>query len=137
MVLSHRIATFHTEHCTYAHLLSEGRDFRTCGRPCESHRISLRDHHKNDHPVTVDAGCRNTVFDAHRQSAALIAPALVARGVKRWRVEFTRESRDHAAHVIRASQALLRGVIPPDVYLRDTDAVARIGVGDGAMSLIV
>jgi len=137
MVLSHRIATFHTEHCTYAHLLSEGRDFRTCGRPCESHRISLRDHHKNDHPVTVDAGCRNTVFDAHRQSAALIAPALVARGVKRWRVEFTRESRDHAAHLIRASQALLRGVIPPDVYLRDTDAVARIGVGDGAMSLIV
>ena len=25
--LYHRIPTFHTEHCTYAHLLSEGRDF--------------------------------------------------------------------------------------------------------------
>ena len=39
IVLHHRIATFHTEHCVYAHLLSEGRDFRTCGRPCEQHEV--------------------------------------------------------------------------------------------------
>ena len=41
--IHHRIAAFHTEHCVYAHLLSNGRDWRSCGRPCESHRIALED----------------------------------------------------------------------------------------------
>ena len=66
----HRIATFHTEHCVYAHLLSDGRDFRTCGRPCEQHEVALRDRTGRTHPVIVDVGCRNTVFNAE----ATIAP---------------------------------------------------------------
>ena len=37
VTVHHHIPTFHTEHCVYAHLLSNGRDFRTCGRPCEQH----------------------------------------------------------------------------------------------------
>ena len=38
VVLHHRMPTFHTEHCVYAHLLSGGRDHRTCGTPCERHQ---------------------------------------------------------------------------------------------------
>lgn len=137
MVLAHRIPTFHTEHCTYAHLLSEGRDFQTCGRPCESHRISLRDHLGNEHPVTVDASCRNTVFDSRFQTCAPLVPKLIARDVRRWRVEFTRESRDQALAILRAANALLTGRIDPDTFIHETRAVGRVGVGDGAMALIV
>ena len=64
VTVHHHIPTFHTEHCVYAHLLSQGRDYRTCGRPCERHQIALRDRVGLVHPVNVDVGCRNTVFNA-------------------------------------------------------------------------
>jgi putative protease len=70
VTVHHHIPTFHTEHCVYAHLLSRGHDFRTCGRPCEQHRVALRDRVGLVHPVVVDVGCRNTVFNAQAQSAA-------------------------------------------------------------------
>ena len=41
-----------------AHLLSNGRDHRTCGRPCERHEVSLRDDAGRIHPVLVDAAVR-------------------------------------------------------------------------------
>ena len=41
--MHHHIPTFHTEHCVYAHLLSNGRDIRSCGQPCQDHEIGLRD----------------------------------------------------------------------------------------------
>src|SRR5262249_18458419 len=44
VVVHHHVPTFHTEHCVYAHLLSQGRDYRSCGRPCEEHALALRDH---------------------------------------------------------------------------------------------
>ena len=56
VVIQHRIATFHTEHCVYSHLLSEGRDSRSCGRPCEAHEVSLRDHLGRQHPRIDLAG---------------------------------------------------------------------------------
>ena len=81
----HHIPTFHTEHCVYAHLLSDGRDYKTCGRPCEQHQVALRDRVGLVHPVIVDVGCRNTVFNAQAQSAASLVPELLARGVRRFR----------------------------------------------------
>ena len=41
VTVHHHIPTFHTEHCVYSHLLSKGRDFRSCGRPCEAHQVGL------------------------------------------------------------------------------------------------
>lgn len=136
VVVHHRIPTFHTEHCLYAHLLSEGRDYRTCGRPCEAHRVDVRDHLGKEHPVIVDAGCRNTVFNAEAQSAASLVPALLARGVRRFRVDFVRETKDEARRVIDAYRALLEGRrAPPDVArgLRVRD---QFGVGSRPRALI-
>jgi putative protease len=80
IVAHHRIPTFHTEHCVYSHLLSNGRDFRTCGRPCERHAVALRDHLGREHPVIVDVGCRNTVFHHAPQQSAAWIERLVSRG---------------------------------------------------------
>lgn len=136
VVLHHRIATFHTEHCVYAHLLSEGRDFRTCGRPCEHHELALRDHTGRTHPVIVDVGCRNTVFNDEVQSAAALVPELVARGVRRFRVELVRESFDETARVLAAYGELLAGRIAPSEAVARAHAKAHYGVSRAAMEVM-
>ncbi len=136
VVVHHRIPTFHTEHCLYAHLLSEGRDHHACGRPCERHRIDVRDHLGNEHPVIVDAGCRNTVFNESPQSAASLVPRLIERGVRRLRVDFVRESKGEARRVIDAYRALVRGEIDPAGLVRTLGVRDQFGVGAGRRELI-
>jgi putative protease len=136
IVLHHRIPTFHTEHCVYAHLLSAGRDFRTCGRPCERHEIALRDHKGRTHPVIVDVGCRNTVFNDEVQSAADLVPELVRRGVRRFRVELVRESREETMRVLAAYRDLLAGRVPPSEAIARADARAHYGVSGQPMTLM-
>jgi putative protease len=136
VVVHHRIATFHTEHCVYSHLLSAGRDHRTCGRPCEQHAVSLRDHLGHEHPVIVDAGCRNTVFNAGVQTAAGLVPRLLQAGVRRYRVEFVRESRPEAARVLAAYLDLLAGRIRPSDLQRQLDVRPQQGVGRAPMQLL-
>lgn len=128
IVLQHRIPTFHTEHCVYAHLLSHGRDFRTCGRPCEEHQIALRDPKGREHPVIVDVGCRNTVFNADVQSSAELAAELAASGVRRFRVELVRESREQALAILSAYRDLLAGRASARSTLERAAATSRVGV---------
>ncbi len=136
VVVHHRIPTFHTEHCLYAHLLSEGRDHHTCGRPCEGHRVDVRDHLGNEHPVIVDAGCRNTVFNEAAQSAASLVPRLLDAGVRRFRVDFVREPKAEAARVLEAYQALVRGELDPASLVRRLGVRDQFGVGAGRRVLI-
>jgi putative protease len=136
VMVYHRIPTFHTEHCVYAHLLSEGRDYRTCGRPCEAHRVSLRDPAGREHPVIVDAGCRNTVFNHATQSAAKLVPRLLERGVRRFRVQLVREDRAETLGVLRAHQALLDGSLAPADLVERLGAAPQFGVGVSMSTLM-
>lgn len=128
VTVHHHIPTFHTEHCVYAHLLSTGRDFRSCGRPCEQHEVALRDRTGLPHPVVVDIGCRNTVFHAQAQSAAAQVPPLAARGVVRLRVELVRESGDEAARLYRAYRDLVAGALTPAEVVRVARVHEQFGV---------
>jgi len=110
VIIHHPMALFHMEHCVIAALLSEGRDHRTCGRPCDRHQVSLRDRAGVDHPVEADVGCRNTVFHARPQSAVQLLPQLVAAGVGRFRIELVREK---AADVTRLVTAYRRAIETP------------------------
>lgn len=136
VTVHHHISTFHTEHCVYSHTLSHGRDYRSCGRPCEKHRVSLRDHKGLEHPVVVDVGCRNTVFNAQAQSAASLVPRLLERGVRRYRVEFVRESREESARVLAAYQDLLAGRISPAETVRRAAVHEQFGVTKGTMKVL-
>ncbi|MCW5808361.1 MAG: U32 family peptidase, partial [Deltaproteobacteria bacterium] len=133
VTVHHHIPTFHTEHCVYAHLLSHGRDYRTCGRPCEQHEVALRDRVGLVHPVVVDVGCRNTVFNAQAQSAAALVPELRARGVRRFRLELVRESRAEAATVVDAYSRLVAGTLPPAEVVRRAAVHEQFGVTRGTM----
>lgn len=110
VILHHPMALFHMEHCVIAALLSEGRDHRSCGRPCDRHQVSLRDRAGMDHPVEADVGCRNTVFHARPQSAVQLLPQLAAAGVARFRIELVREK---AADVTRLVSAYKRAIETP------------------------
>lgn len=137
VTLHHHISTFHTEHCVYAHLLSNGRDFRTCGRPCEEHRVALRDHTGRAHPVLVDVACRNTVFNAEAQSAVGLVERLTAGGVRRFRVEFVWETQAQAEAVLAAYADLLAGRASVADVRRRVGAHEQFGVTAGTMVTLV
>jgi len=128
VTLHHHISTFHNSHCVYAHLLSSGADYRTCGRPCEEHRIALRDYAGHEHPVVVDVSCRNTMFNALAQSAAPLVPELLELGVRRFRVEFVWERGHEVTRTLGAYQRLLSGEISPTAALELAAVHERYGV---------
>lgn len=132
----HHIATFHTEHCVYAHTLSQGRDFRTCGRPCEQHRVALEDREGKRHPIVVDVSCRNTVFNAQAQTAARSVPKLLTLGVRRFRLEFVWEDGPTCASVLAGWQRLVRGEARADEVIASAAAHEQFGVTAGTMRVL-
>ena len=136
VVVHHPMPLFHMEHCVIAALLSDGRDHKTCGRPCERHQVSLRDRAGMDHPVEADVGCRNTVFHAAPQSAATLVPKLLERGVRRWRVELVRETAAETARVVDRYRALLAGRATADVVWRELRAAGGYGVVRGSLRVV-
>ena len=71
---------FHMEHCVFCAFLSDGTDYRNCGRPCDRQTVRLRDRVGLEHPLKADAGCRNTVFNARAQTGAESVERLRALG---------------------------------------------------------
>ncbi len=133
VTVHHHIPTFHTEHCVYAHLLSNGRDYKTCGRPCETHRVALRDRVALVHPVVVDVGCRNTVFNAQAQSAASLVPELLAAGVSRFRMELVRETASETRKLYDAYTQLVAGTLTSSRAQGLIEVHEQFGVTRGTM----
>jgi putative protease len=136
VVVHHPMPLFHMEHCVIAALLSEGRDHKTCGRPCEKHAVSLRDRAGMEHPVEADVGCRNTVFHAAAQSAAGVVPALRASGVGRFRVELVRESPGDVARIVDAYRALLGGRADASDVRKRLKSEGGYGVVSGSLRVL-
>jgi putative protease len=113
VVIHHPMPLFHMEHCVIAAHLSTGKDFRDCGRPCESHVVQLRDRTGVLLPVEADVGCRNTVFHGKAQSAAEHVAALKTVGVRRFRIELLRESGQVTAELVKGYREVIEGVCPP------------------------
>lgn len=127
VVVHHPMPLFHMEHCVFAALLSNGGDYKTCGRPCERHQVSLRDRASMLHPVEADVGCRNTVFHGKSQSAATLVPKLRALGVTRFRIELVRETEADVERVVTMYKKLIRG----EQNAEDVWRSLRLGAEDG------
>ncbi|MFD2116942.1 DUF3656 domain-containing protein [Paenibacillus yanchengensis] len=133
IVIHQHLPMFHTEHCVYCTFLSEGTDFRNCGRPCEDHRVSLQDRIGMSHPVRVDEGCRNTVYNAIEQSGAEYLQQFMERGVKQFRVEFLEETADQVHEVLELYRAALDGRISGTQVWRKLKATNQLGVTRGQL----
>ncbi len=108
-VAYHHLPVFHTEHCVFCRFLSTGTSYSDCGRPCDHHRVELRDPTGRAHPVMADVGCRNTVFGAEAQEASRHLENWQAAGIRHFRLEFVHESANEVAQIGRAFAEALGG----------------------------
>ena len=127
------LPVFHTEHCVFCRFLSTGTSYRDCGRPCEQHRVALRDKGGRAHPVMADVGCRNTVFGAEAQEASAHLEDWRRAGIRHFRLEFVHESPSQVRQVFGAFEAALRGEITYAQLARDLKAIAPEGTSQGSL----
>lgn len=131
LTIHHHMPMFHMEHCVFAAFLSEGTDHTNCGRPCDVHRVHLRDRVGMEHPLRADVGCRNTLFHAVPQSGAGFFREFHEAGLRHYRIELLEESAEDAGRIIRSYQSLLSGEIDGATLWKDLKARNQIGVTRG------
>lgn len=122
---------FHMEHCVFCAFMSDGKDYRDCGRPCEKHDVKLRDRVGLEHPLKADAGCRNTVYNARAQTGAESVASMRRLGVNRFRIEFINESAAEIRRTIKSYQDLLKGRISGTELWKNLKLHNQLGVTRG------
>ncbi|MEO7780033.1 MAG: U32 family peptidase, partial [Fibrobacteria bacterium] len=127
------LPSFHMEHCVFAAFMSTGSSFRDCGKPCERHRVELRDHTGALHPLKADQECRNTMFNGKPQSAAMLVPSLLAKGVKRFRLEALYEDAETLRNKVLAYAGLVSGAATPQEVFSRMGVVEKYGVMEGQL----
>jgi putative protease len=127
------LPVFHTEHCVFCRFLSEGTSYKDCGRPCEKHRVELRDHTGRAHPVMADVGCRNTVFGAEAQEASGHLDLWLAAGIRHFRLEFVHETAEQVKEVAQLFLLTLKGRLSSAQLNKDLKIAAPAGTTLGSL----
>jgi U32 family peptidase len=123
---------FHMEHCVFCAFMSEGSDFTNCGRPCESHQVTLRDRVGTDHVLRADAGCRNTLFNGIAQTGAESVMRLLSAGLRQFRLEFVNESPTEMVQSLDRYSQLLQGEITGAQLWQTLKLTSQLGVTRGS-----
>ena len=122
------------EHCVFAAFLSKGSSHLDCGRPCDRHRVHLRDRVGMEHPLRADVGCRNTLFNAVPQSGASFFAAFVNAGLKHFRVELLEEDGEQSRRIVSAYKELLSGRRQGESLWHELGAHSQLGVTRGTLA---
>jgi putative protease len=136
LVIHQHMPMFHTEWCVFAAYLSNGTNHTNCGRPCDRHTIELRDRAGASFPVHPDAGCRNTVYNAHAQSAAEYVGRMLALGLRHFRVELLREKPEQVRQLLDCYARVLAGLDDGRGTWRQLRALNQLGVTRGTLQLL-
>ncbi len=133
IVVHQHMPMFHMEHCVFAAMLSDGKDWRDCGRPCDRHEVSLRDRVGADFPLVADTGCRNTVFNSVAQSAAEFIPRMLGLGVRHFRVELLRERPEEIEPLLDRYERVVAGLDSGRESWRQLRVLNQLGVTRGTL----
>ena len=133
VVIHQQMPMFHMEHCVIAMALSTGHTAADCGRPCDRHRLSLRDRTGREHPLKADVGCRNTIYNAVPQSASQYVERMRELGVRWFRIELMNQEAAEAARVVRAYGDLVAGRRDGETLWREVKASNEFGVTRGPL----
>jgi putative protease len=133
LTIHQHMPMFHMEHCVFAAFLSEGKDFNSCGRPCEKHQVKLRDRVGMEHPLKADVGCRNTLFNAVAQTGAQYFMDMERVGLKHYRLELLEESGVEAKVLIETYQQLLKHERQGQDLWKELKAKSQLGVTKGTL----
>jgi putative protease len=135
-VIHQHMPMFHMEHCVFAAFLSNGRDFRDCGRPCDDHKVELRDRVNADFPVIPDTGCRNTVYNSQAQSAIEYLPQMQALGLSRFRIDLLRERGTEVQSLLTTYRRVLAGQEDGKETWKKLRVMNQLGVTRGTLKLV-
>jgi len=130
-VIHQHIPMFHMEHCVFCHTLSTGKDYRDCGRPCDTHQVSLKHRDGQPHPLIADVGCRNTVYNAAAQSAAELVPQLKELGVRLFRLELLRQSPEETHTLLNKYADVITNRTDGKTVVRSLRVLSQLGVTRG------
>ncbi|MBP7141387.1 MAG: U32 family peptidase [Opitutaceae bacterium] len=133
LTIHQHMPMFHMEHCVFCAFLSSGKDYRDCGRPCDTHQVVLRDRVGADLPLKADAGCRNTVYNNRAQTGAEYVSRFLELGARSFRVEFVSESGDEVFRTVTRYAQLLKGDISGSEIWRELKLLNQLGVTRGQM----
>ncbi len=132
-VVHQHMPMFHMEHCVFAATLSTGKDYRDCGRPCDHHRVELKDRMGEAHPLVADVGCRNTVYNASAQSAAEYIPQMKNLGLRHFRVELLREEKAAVGPLLERYGRVLAGLDNGRTTWTQLRVLNQLGVTRGTL----
>ncbi len=135
-VIHQHMPMFHMEHCVFAAFLSTGKDHRDCGRPCEEHKVELRDRVGAHFPVLPDTGCRNTVFNSVAQSAAEYVGRMKELGIRWFRIDLLRETPEQSVKLVEQYRRVIDGTDDGHQTWKQLKAVNQLGVTRGTLSLL-
>jgi len=133
-VVHQHMPMFHMEHCVFCHTLSSGTSYRDCGRPCDTHRVELKDRAGASHPLVADVGCRNTVYNAAAQSAAEYVPRIKQMGLQHFRVELLRENADEVPPILNSYADVLSGKEDGHATWRQLRVLNQLGITRGTLN---
>ncbi|MCO4754852.1 MAG: DUF3656 domain-containing protein [Bacteriovoracaceae bacterium] len=125
--------SFHMEHCVFAAFMSEGSSFKDCGKPCESHKVELKDQFGNRHFIKADQECRNTMFNATAQSAVTLMPELISKGVRHFRVEVLNERENELIQKILAYIDFFEDEIDVETLKTNIGVFEKYGLSSGQL----
>jgi len=131
IVIHQRVPIFHMEHCLFAAHLSTGQNRQSCGRPCKTHGLALKDRVHVVHPVVANGDCLNTVFTGHVQSGARYVSGWLGASGRHFRVELFDETAEQVKTLLDVYTRLLSGVDDGEESFRRVAAVYRDRVVSG------
>lgn len=133
ITLHQHMPMFHMEHCVFCTFLSDGKDFRDCGRPCETHEVKLRDRTGTEHVLHADAGCRNTLYNGVAQTGAEYAQKLIKAGARHFRIDFLNESPAQVSQTLERYRQLLAGDLSGAKLWQTLKLNSKLGVTRGPL----
>ena len=134
-VVHQHMPMFHMEHCVFAAFLSTGKDHRDCGRPCDHHKIELKDRVGANFPVHPDTGCRNTVYNSVAQSAAEYIGRMKDLGIRRFRVDLLRETPEQVVKLLEHYSRVIEGIDDGKHAWKQLKALNLLGVTRGTLEM--
>jgi putative protease len=133
VIAYHHLPVFHTEHCIFCRFLSNGTSYKDCGKPCESHKVALRDRNGRSHPVMADVGCRNTVFGAEAQEASRHLTSWLNAGIVHYRLEFVHETGEQVEKIANAFNDSINGRLPTHALNKQLRQISTQGTTEGSL----
>jgi len=112
------------------------KDHRDCGRPCDTHKVELRDRIGANFPVRPDTGCRNTVFNSVAQSAAEYVGRMLGLGLRTFRVELLRETPAQVGPLLERYSRVIAGKDDGRDTWWHLRALNQLGVTRGTLQLV-